>query len=51
MSYLLTEIVLALLGAALLGFFLGWWVRERTLGRETSAGASPAEDGTPAPGP
>ena len=51
MSYLLTEIVLALLGAALLGFFLGWWARERTLDRASSAGVSPADVENPAPGP
>ncbi len=40
MTYLLTEIVVALLGAALLGFFLGWWTRERLLGRDRAPGAS-----------
>ena len=50
MTYLLTEIVLALLGAALLGFFLGWWARERTLNRHPETGPSPYEPDLNPPG-
>jgi hypothetical protein len=48
MTYLMTEIVLALLGAALLGFFLGWWTRERTLDRDVPpASANVQPDANP----
>lgn len=31
MTYLLTQIVIALLVAAALGFFLGWWFGQRAV--------------------
>mgnify|MGYP001814680960 FL=1 len=34
MTYLLTEIVIALLAAAALGFFAGWWFGQRAGDRD-----------------
>ncbi len=58
MTYLLTQIVIALLAAAALGFFLGWWFGQRAVdgaaqtdseaGRAEPAGESVQE--SPGPG-
>lgn len=46
MTYLLTEIVLALLAAAALGFFAGWWFGQRSGDRDVAAESAARE---PAP--